>query len=121
MLLLTGFFWEHLGTRRAELVLCRSSVGHQRNAEDSLLRRRQHPAPALHLLLQKEDGVTQERRRGRALLGTKEKLAAPFIVQKAPSFNRSEAKVSKTQQCDGDRMFSLPGPNLILKRSATVV
>lgn len=53
--------------------------------------------PALHLLLQNEESVTQESRRGRELLEAKEKLAAPFIVQKAPSFDRSEAKVSKTQ------------------------
>ncbi|KAM3825562.1 regulator of G-protein signaling 3-like isoform 2-T2 [Vipera latastei] len=97
-----------------------SSVGHQRNAEDSLLRRRQHPAPALHLLLQNEEGVTQERRRGRALLGTKEKLAAPFIVQKAPSFNRSEAKVPVKDKDSGRSLGRQPkivsGGSLVLRR-----
>lgn len=97
MLLLTGFFWEHLGKRGAEIVLCCSSLGQQRNTDDSLLRTRKHPVPTLHLLLQNAESVTQESKRGRALLETKEKLAAPFIVQKAPSFDRSEAKVSKTQ------------------------
>lgn len=96
-LLLTQFFWDHLGRRGAEIVLCCSFVGQQRNPDDSLLRTRKHPLPALHLLLQNEEGVTQESKRARGLLETKEKLAAPFIVQKAPSFDRSEAKVSKTQ------------------------
>lgn len=79
------------------MVLCCSSVGQQRNTDDSLLRARKQPVPALHLWLQNEEGVTQESKRGRALLESTETLAAPFIVQKAPSFDRSEAKVSKTQ------------------------
>ncbi|XP_013921769.1 PREDICTED: uncharacterized protein C9orf43 homolog [Thamnophis sirtalis] len=70
-----------------------SSVGQQRSMDDSLLGTRKHPLPALHLLLQNAEGLTQESKRARALLETKEKLAAPFIVQKAPRFNLSEAKI----------------------------
>ncbi|XP_039200869.1 uncharacterized protein C9orf43 homolog [Crotalus tigris] len=85
-----------------------SSVGHQRNADDSLLRTRQHPVPTLRLLLQNEEGVTRERKRGKALLETKETLAAPFIVQKAPSFDPPEAKIPVKDKDSGRRLGRRP-------------
>ncbi|XP_026568179.1 uncharacterized protein C9orf43 homolog [Pseudonaja textilis] len=69
-----------------------SSVGEPRSTDDGLLRARQQPVDPLPLWLQNE-GVTQGSKRGKALQETKEKLAASFIVQKAPRFDRSEAKI----------------------------
>ncbi|XP_058014940.1 regulator of G-protein signaling 3 isoform X5 [Ahaetulla prasina] len=96
-----------------------SSVGQQRNMDDSLLRTRKHPVPSLHLLLQNEEGVTQESKRGRALLETKEKLAAPFLVQKVPSFDRSEAKNPMKDKHSGRSLGCQPkiisGGSLVLR------
>ncbi|KAG8141880.1 hypothetical protein E2320_006543 [Naja naja] len=93
--------------RGAEIVLCCSSVGQQRNTDDSLPRTGRHLVPALPLLLQNE-GVTQGSKRGRALREAKEKLAASFIVQKAPRFDRSEAKIPMKDKDSGRSLGRQP-------------
>ncbi|XP_060539885.1 regulator of G-protein signaling 3 isoform X2 [Pantherophis guttatus] len=110
-------YFRHL--RRNQKSNQSSSLGQQRNTDDSLLRTRKHPVPALHLLLQNEESVTQESKRGRELLETKEKLAAPFIVQKAPSFDRSEAKIPMKDKDSGRSLGRQPkivsGGSLVLR------
>ncbi|XP_026542331.1 uncharacterized protein C9orf43 homolog [Notechis scutatus] len=84
-----------------------SSAGQPRDTDDGLLRTRQQLVHTLPLLIQNE-GVTQGSKRGRSLQETKEKLAASFIVQKAPRFDRSEAKIPMKDKDSGRSLGRRP-------------
>ncbi|XP_070614466.1 LOW QUALITY PROTEIN: regulator of G-protein signaling 3-like [Erythrolamprus reginae] len=121
-------YFRHL--RRNQKSNKSSPVDQGRSTAGGFLRTRKHQAPTRHLLLQSEGAVTQESRRGgggggRAPLGSKQTLAAPFVVQKAPSFDRSESKIPTEDKGSGRSLGRQPriivsGGSLVLRHLRVV-